>query len=364
MDEINNLIGNITCAKELEKRLHLSEKEAKQIDAITHVFPMSITNYYFSLIDKQCFRNDPIARMSVPSSAENTLSGSFDTSGEKDNTVLMGLQHKYQQTALIIVTNKCAMYCRHCFRKRMVGVADQEKAPDLRQINTYLTEHTEINNVLLTGGDALLVSNNTLGNYLDNLSRIDHLDFIRIGTRIPVVYPQRIFEDAELLELLANYCKKKRIYVVTQFNHPREITRESIQAIDALLKAGIMVRNQTVLLRGVNDQVVVLGELLRRLTKVGVIPYYIFQCRPVRGVKNQFQVPLIEGCDIVENARSMQNGVGKGLRYCMSHITGKIEIVGKMPNSRMIFKYHEAKDMKNNNLIFEKYISDSQAWIE
>lgn len=199
MDEISNLNENITYAKQLEKYLYLSEEEVKQIDAITHIFPMSITNYYFSLIDKQCFRNDPIAKMSLPSLSENILSGSFDTSGENDNTVMMGLQHKYQQTALILLTNKCAMYCRHCFRKRMIGVVNQKEVPDLGQVKKYIAEHTEINNVLLSGGDALLVSNSILKGYLDNLSRIDHLDFIRIGTRIPVVYPQRILEDAELL---------------------------------------------------------------------------------------------------------------------------------------------------------------------
>ena len=144
-------------------------------------------------------------------------------------------------------------------------------------------------------------------------------------------------QDQELLDCLEQYSAKKQLFVITQFNHPRELTLEAKKAIDALLKRRIVVRNQTVLLKGVNDDPQVLGELFSKLTRFGVTPYYIFQCRPALGVKNQFQVPLRRGYEIVEAAKQMQNGQGKSVRYCLSHVTGKIEILGGMPSGCLLY---------------------------
>ena len=152
--------------------------------------------------------------------------------------------------------------------------------------------------------------------------------------------------------------------MVTQFNHPNEITHEARKAIKALLDSGIVVKNQTVLLKGVNDNSQTLGLLLKDLTRCGVIPYYIFQCRPVSGVKNQFQLPLKQGYEIVEAAKHLQNGQGKCIRYAMSHVTGKIEILGPMPDGQMLFKYHQAKYDRDKGRIFTKDLAPGQAWLD
>ena len=209
------------------------------------------------------------------------------------------------------------MYCRHCFRKRLVGLSGDEVFSRLDEIAQYIREHTKISNVLISGGDAFMNSNEVLRQFLDALTKIPHLDLIRFGTRTPVVLPQRITTDPELQALLQEYGKVKQIYVVTQFNHPKEITTESATAIRTLLSLCVPVRNQTVLLKGVNDDPATLGLLLRKLTSIGVLPYYIFQCRPVTGVMSDFLVPLQRGFSIVQEAMQMQNGLGKGCRFMM-----------------------------------------------
>lgn len=274
-------------------------------------------------------------------------------------------QHKYNETVLLLSTNQCAMYCRHCFRKRLVGLTEDEICSKIGEITSYILKHPEINNVLISGGDAFMNSNETISRYLSALCSIPHLDFIRFGTRTPVVLPQRITSDSELTDLLRIYSQKKKIYVVTQFNHPKEITYESTAAVEALLTNGIPVRNQTVLLKGVNDDSSVLGQLLRQLTSIGVLPYYVFQCRPVTGVMNHFQVPLRRGYRIVQDASQMQNGQGKSFRFMMSHVSGKIEILGPLDgdHENMLFKYHQAKDPADAGRLFVQEIAEDQCWL-
>ena len=224
------------------------------------------------------------------------------------------------------------------------------------------SEFEKISNVLISGGDSLVNSNTKIEYLLKLFTSIDNLDFIRFGTRIPVVMPQRISEDLQLLEILKKYSKKKQIYIVTQFNHPNEVTEESKKAIKMLQKIGIVVKNQTVLLKGVNDDSHVLGSLLKKLTSIGVVPYYIFQCRPVKGVKGQFQVPFERGYEIIEGAKAMQNGQGKCFKYCFSCESGKIEVVGKL-GDEMIFKFHEAKYEKDYGRIFTKKLEKDTCWL-
>ena len=286
----NELHHNITTIEELSKYYHFTEDEKNKLNRLLEQFPMSITRYYLSLINKDD-PHDPIARIAVPSLQEFHLEGSFDTSGEKENTKVVGLQHKYAQTALILSTNQCASYCRHCFRRRLVGLSGDEIMKRFDAIENYVAEHKEINNILISGGDSLC---------------------------------------QELVTMFREYNNIKPIYIVTHFNHPREITKESTLAVKLLRDAGIIVKNQTVLLKGVNDDADTLAQLLQGLTRIGVVPYYIFQCRPVCGVKTQFQIPLALGYDIVEKAKAQQNGQGKCLKYIMSHQSGKIEITGKI----------------------------------
>lgn len=351
-----------TKASEIKDYLGLTEEEEKQMQVILERFPMSVPDYYLSLIDKND-PADPIRRMCIPSLTETDLSGDFDTSGEADNTVQTGLQHKYTQTALVLSTNCCSMYCRHCFRKRLVGVDNTETAKQFDSMMQYIEEHKELTNVLVSGGDSLMLPNHMIRKYLQRLTAMEHLDLIRFGTRIPVVFPDRVLKDPELQEIFREYADKKQIYIVTQFNHPKELTPQAKEVIRIFRKMGIIVKNQTVLLKGVNDDPKVLGQLLRDLTAAGVVPYYIFQCRPVRGVKNQFQVHLEKGVRIVDEAKNMQNGQGKCIRYCMSTPRGKIEVLGQLPDGKMLFKFNQAKDSADAGRIMMLDLEPGQCWL-
>lgn len=351
-----------TDSSDLISRTFLSSEEIDDIARVIRHYPMRIPEGYFSLIDP-CDPDDPIARMCIPSLDELDPSGESDTSGERDNTAMTGLQHKYRQTALILTTNECAMYCRHCFRKRLVGISADELNSRVDVAVRYVKERPEINNVLLSGGDALMLPNPILRRYLSELCSIDSLDFIRIGTRLPAVLPQRITDDEDLLDMIAGFAEKKALCVVTQFDHPRELGEEQQKAVRCLTERSVQVRNQTVLLRGVNDSAETLGDLLRRLTCAGIIPYYVFQCRPVRGVKGRFQVPLAEGVRITDGARAMQNGIGKSFRYVMSHPRGKIEILGEDEDGRMIFKFHQNKNESDASRVFTVQLSADDIWL-
>lgn len=359
----NELNNNITTIEQLQKKLLVEEKEAAELKKIISKFPMSISQYYLSLIDPKNPK-DPIRKMCIPSLEEMNEDGVWDTSGETENTVLEGLQHKYGQTVLMLSTNQCAMYCRHCFRKRLVGQNDDEIVKIFEPILEYIKSHKEINNILISGGDALLNSNHILEYYLKQLCAIEHLNFIRIGTRLPVVFPQRISEDNELLDIFKKYSSIKQIYITTQFNHPNEITQQAKKCAKDLLNAGIIMSNQTVLLKEVNDNATVLVSLLNALTKINIIPYYIFQCRPVVHVKTPFQIPLLNGCDIIKETRKQCNGYAKRFKFAMSHEQGKIEIIGKSNEKEIVFKFHQAKKFSDNERIFIKEMNENQCWLD
>jgi KamA family protein len=350
--------------EDIGKVIRLSEAEKTKMAEIIKKYPMCVTPYYFSLIYAD-EKDGPIFRMAIPDVNEFSEGGEPDTSGEYQNTVITGMQHKYKQTALILSTDRCAMYCRHCFRKRMVGGDGNEVAKFLPAMAEYIKSHKEINNVLISGGDAFMNENAIIEKYLKYLVPLKNLDFIRFGTRMPVVLPQRITDDHELLSILEKYGKQKKIYIITQFNHPRELTPEAIGAIKALHEAGCSIRNQTVLLRGVNDNPDTLALLFNELTMQAVHPYYLFQCRPAKGVKNQFQLPLKKGVKIVDEAKSKMNGQAKAFRYCMSQKTGKIEILGLYPGQDlMLFKYHQAKHDRDASRIFAQRVADDQGWLD
>jgi lysine 2,3-aminomutase len=364
MDWKMQLKSNLTTAEELREALgwNLTHEENEKLEKIIEMYPMSIPLYYFSLINKDD-PDDPIRKLCVPSIYETDISGSLDTSGEAENTVVKGLQHKYKQTGMYLSTNQCAMYCRHCFRKRLVGLNDAEINKEFDEVVNYIKNHKEMTNVLVSGGDSFMNSNKKIKTILNELCQIDHLSFIRFGTRTPVVLPQRIYEDKELLNILDHYNKTKQIYIITHFNHPNEITPESTKAVEALRNIGLVVRNQTVLLKGVNDNSNTLATLMRRLTEIGVNPYYIFQCRPVSGVKSQFQVPFMTAVKLIEETRAKLNGLSKSFKYAMSHPTGKIEIIGSLNQNEILFKYHQAKYDKDQGRIMTIKVDDEQSWL-
>jgi lysine 2,3-aminomutase len=362
MVEYEELENSIRSVEQLTNYTDLSPREKEQLRQVVQAHPMCVSTYYMSLInwnDPQ----DPIRRMALPSLEELNLEGFYDTSGEAENTKMPGLQHKYAETALILATNRCATYCRHCFRKRLVGLPTEEIVKRFEDAAEYIEEHEEINNVLISGGDPLVLSNKVIERFLEVLTKIDHLSFIRFGSRTPVTLPSRL-NDPELLALFKKYSQiDRRLYVVTQFNHPREITPQSITAVNNLMKAGVLLSNQTVLLRGVNDDPDTLATLMNGLVSIGVTPYYVFQCRPVKRVKSHFQVPICEGLRIVEKAKANCNGHSKRFKYIMSHKTGKIEMLGIM-DGEIYFKYHEAKNRENLGVMFKRRVDEKAGWLD
>ncbi|SHI81226.1 KamA family radical SAM protein [Parasporobacterium paucivorans] len=358
-EELN---GNITKLSEISEKLNMSPDQEEQLERIARRFPLSVPRYYLSLIDWSD-PEDPIRKMCIPSLDELEMEGSFDTSGEAQNTVMPGMQHKYNETALILSNNQCAMYCRHCFRKRLVGVKEDEIGGDILRMAGYVADHPQINNVLITGGDFLMNSNSQIVQYLEAFCRMDQLDFIRLGSRMPVVLPGRITSDPELLDILNFYNRRKQLYLITQFNHPNECTPKAKVSIKAIQELGIPVKNQAVLLKGVNDDSNVLAKLFRSLTSWGIVGHYIFQCRPVRGVGGRFQVSIKMGCQLVNDANAKQNGLGKSADYTMSHRSGKIRILGETEEGKMLFKYQQARNRKDIGRIFALALEEDQCWL-
>jgi KamA family protein len=357
------LADNVTDVGELSKIFLFSDEELAGMRDVTNFFPMSIPRYYLGLIDPDD-PADPIRKMCIPATGGLDREGLLDQSGEASNTVLPGMQHKYRQTVLILTSNQCGMYCRYCFRRRLVGLSTDEVAAHLDEMVTYIKSHPEITNVLLSGGDALMNSNEAIERYLAAFCKMPQLDFVRLGSRAPVSFPCRVTEDPELTEMLGRYQQQKQLYVITHFNHPHEFSKESFAAIKALQKAGLIIKNQTVLLRGVNDDPAVLAEVFRSCTRWGIVQHYVFQCRPVLGVLNRFQVPLVRGSKIVNAANAQQNGLGKSADYTMSHVTGKIRILGSDEDGRMVFQYKQAKDPKRVGQIFSRLLAPDVCWLE
>ncbi|MBT8171978.1 radical SAM protein, partial [Candidatus Bathyarchaeota archaeon] len=243
--------NSICTIAQLKKFMDLSPEEEKKLKQITQRHPIRITPYYLSLINWDD-PDDPIRKMAIPSLNESNLEGSYDTSREAENTKMAWIQYKYQETALILATNQCAMYCRHCFRKRLVGLQTNEIIERFEDAAAYIKQHKHINNVLVSGGDPLILKNAVIKRLLSILSGLPQIKFIRFGSRAPVTFPSR-FKDEHLLRILATYSRPdRRLYVVTQFNHPNEITAQSIEAVDNLIRSGVIMNNQTVLLKGVN----------------------------------------------------------------------------------------------------------------
>lgn len=363
MDWRAELKQSIYTIDQLKKRVHLSCEQERRLRQVVERHPMRITSYYASLIHWND-PDDPIMRMAVPNVAEMDLSGSYDTSGEAQSTKVRGLQHKYSETALILATSRCPMYCRHCFRKRLVGLPTGEVLKRFEDAARYIEAHNEIRNVLISGGDPLILATPVLEKFLKRLSGIDHLEFIRIGSRSPVTFPGRILNDSSLLRVLGKYNRRdRRLYLVTQYNHPAEVTEASTRALAKLLNQGLCILNQAVLLRGVNDNARTLAELMAKLTSIGISPYYVFQCRPVKRVKRFFQLPLEDGYRIVEGAKSMLSGPSKRFRYVMSHRTGKIEVLSIM-GDEIYFKYHQARDPRNLGSTFKCTLKPGAAWLD
>ncbi len=326
----------------LEQLEQLSEQEKAELKRVTDKFAFRCNDYYLSLIDWND-PEDPIRKIVIPQVQEMDKWGRLDPSDEVSYTVIPGVEHKYHSTVLLLVSNVCDGICRYCFRKRVFIKPQQEYLRDVPVALQYIKQHPEITNVLLTGGDPLVLAPSKLEDIIRQLRDIEHIQIIRIGTKIPAFNPHRIIEEPCLLEIIEKYStEKKRIYIMTHFIHPRELTDLAAKAVGLLQRAGAIMANQAPLIRGVNTKPEVLAELLAKLSFVGVVPYYIFQCRPALGNK-PYTVPIEEGYEIVEQAKALVSGLAKRVRFVMSHTTGKIEIIGKT-EQQIFFKYHRAAE--------------------
>ncbi|SDG23008.1 KamA family protein [Paenibacillus sp. cl6col] len=346
---------------DIDKVTQLPETERKRLKQITEKFVFRVNDYYLNLIDWDD-PNDPIRKLVIPNTGELKEYGRWDASDEDTNYVVPGCQHKYSSTALLIVSEVCGAYCRYCFRKRLFRNDVKEAMSDVNPGLTYIAEHPEINNVLLTGGDSLILATPKLRMILQRLRDIPHVKIIRLGSKLPVFNPMRIYEDELLLETIREFSTPDhRIYVMAHINHPREITEEAKRGFQALHEAGAIVVNQTPVLRGINDDAEVLGELLDKLSWAGVTPYYFFINRPVAG-NSEFVLPLKEAYQLVEAAKAKTSGLGKRVRLSMSHTSGKIEILA-IENGKAFLKYHQSRE-GNYGAFMELDCPDEAAWFD
>jgi len=297
--------NRITTVEKLSTLIPLAAKEKTQLKLVTTKYPLSVTPYYLSLINTYD-PDDPIRKQAIPSFKEITLGsvGFEDPLGEKRDSVVPGLVHRYQDRILMVLTDICPMFCRHCTRKREWHNGGWVRTPsEIKAMLDYIRKHKTIRDVILSGGDPLTLSTHRLEDVISKLRQIDHVEIIRIGTRFPVVLPHRV--DDELCGMLSKYGP---IWLNTQFNHPREITPESAAACDRLLRAGVPVNNQSVLLRGINDNVETQTKLCNELLKIKVRPYYLFQCDEVQGTEH-LRTSVETGIKIIEGMRGHTSGL-------------------------------------------------------
>ena len=296
--------NRIETYEQLSQYFTFDPEEAEGIKQALSKFRMAITPYYLSLIDPND-PYDPIRRQAIPQGAECNIAPADlnDPLHEDEDSPAPGLTHRYPDRVLFLITDMCSMYCRHCTRRRFAGQKDDESPSErIEKCLAYIERTPEVRDVLLSGGDALMVSDKKLEYIIQRLRAIPHVEIVRIGSRTPVVCPQRITDD------LVNMLKKYHpIWLNTHFNHPNEMTPEAEAALAKLANAGIPLGNQTVLLRGVNDCVHVMKKLMHELVRNRVRPYYIYQCDLSMGLEH-FRTPVSKGIEIIENLRGHTSG--------------------------------------------------------
>jgi KamA family protein len=273
----------------------LTDKECRRLLPVTEQYAFRINDYYYNLINWDDPK-DPLRRLVIPSEDElNPTVGKLDACNEASYTPVRGCQHKYSDTAILLVNEVCGAYCRYCFRKRLFMNDNNDATLNCEEGLEYIAEHEEITNVLLTGGDPLIMSTGRLEPIINAAASIPHVRIIRIGTKMAAFNPHRIVDDMSLLRLIKEYCNKQtQIYIVNHFDHPREVTPTAQEAIRRLRKVGAQTLNQCPIVRGVNDDARTLGSLFRELSFMGCPQYYVFQGRPVES-NESYTVPIVKG---------------------------------------------------------------------
>jgi lysine 2,3-aminomutase len=300
--QMKNAVRDI---KTLGQVIHLDKEEKEHLGQCLTKFRMAITPYYAALMDKE-YRLCSVRLQAVPTIKElhDDADDLEDPLSEDSDSTVPGLTHRYPDRVLFLITNVCSMYCRHCTRRRFVGFEDDHlPSAHIQEGLDYIRRHKEVRDVLLSGGDPLVLSGDKLEAVLKGLREIDHVEIIRIGSRTPCVCPQRITD-----ELVAMLKKYQPIYLNTHFNHYKEITLEAKEACGRLADGGIQVANQSVLLRDVNDCPRIMKKLVHELLMIRVRPYYIYQCDMSRGISH-FRTSIAKGVEIVESLRGHTSGL-------------------------------------------------------
>ena len=296
--------NRIETLEDLKKYVTLTPEEEEGVKKTLQTLRMAITPYYISLIDPNN-PDCPVRKQAVPTGKETYQSPAdlLDPLHEDEDSPVPGLTHRYPDRVLLLITDMCSMYCRHCTRRRFAGQKDGESAIDrIDRAIEYIAKTPQVRDVLLSGGDSLCVSDERLEYIISRVRAIPHVEIIRLGSRTPVVCPQRITDD--LVNMLKIYHP---VWLNTHFNHPQEVTKEAAEACAKLANAGIPLGNQTVLLRGVNDCVNTMKKLMHELVKMRVRPYYIYQCDLSMGIEH-FRTPVSKGIEIIEGLRGHTSG--------------------------------------------------------
>jgi lysine 2,3-aminomutase len=298
------LKNRVTTLEQLASKIDLSNEERAGVLFSGNKLALAVTPHFFNLIDPvdpDC----PIRRQVIPRFEESVQSPfeMSDPCGEDSHMPVPGLVHRYPDRVLFLVTDRCASYCRYCTRSRVVsGVGEQELHTEFEEVYRYLETHTEVRDVLLSGGDALLFSDEKLKGILQRLRAIRHIEFLRIGTRVPIFLPQRI--TPELCQILQQFHP---LWMSVHVNHPRELTVEVKEALERLANHGIPLGNQSVLLKGVNDDVEVMRALVHKLLRCRVRPYYLYQCDLIHGSAH-LRTSVAKGIEIIEGLRGHTSG--------------------------------------------------------
>jgi len=296
--------NRLTTIEQLEQVVNLTKQEEEDIRKVMTGFRVGVTPYYASLMDPDDHRC-PVRMQAVPVVAETHRSSAdmLDPLHEDEDSPAPGLTHRYPDRVLFLITDQCSMYCRHCTRRRLAGEKDAARGmDDINACIDYIKKTSVVRDVLLSGGDCLCVSDDVLEYIISELRKIPHVEIVRLGSRTPVVMPQRITDG--LVEILKKYHP---IWLNTHFNHPKEMTPEAMEALRKLSNAGIPLGNQSVLLRGVNDCSHIMRDLVHVLVKNRVRPYYIYQCDLSLGIEH-FRTPVSKGIEIIEALRGHTSG--------------------------------------------------------
>lgn len=297
--------NRVSCVEDLANIIDLDEDIKNDLMELSSSFRWALSPYYLSLIDFDNYQNSPIFKQAIPSILEFAdMNGSNDPMAETATSPEVRITRRYPDRLIINVTNQCPMYCRHCQRRRNFGEKDEHALrSELEKSLEYIRNNKEVRDVLITGGDSLMLSNTMIDWILGELDKIEHVEIKRLGTRCPVTLPQRI--TPELCEILEKYPP---IYINTQFNSPMEVTPEAKKACDMLIKAGVVLGNQAVLLRGINDDSHIMKKLNQELLKIRVKPYYIFHAKQVKGTTH-FITKVETGLKIMQDLRGFTSGL-------------------------------------------------------